>query len=129
MKSIKRALISVSDKKNLKKLLSTLSKHNIEIISTGGTYKQIKELNFECLEISSYTKLPEILNGRVKTLHPKIHAGILSKRTNKIHKKELKKNNFFEIDLVIINFYIRLVKKLSNNLYVSENCDLFGKLG
>ena len=105
MKKIKKALISISDKKSLKNLLKTLSKYKIELISSGGTYKQIKKLKFKCLEVSEYTGSPEILDGRVKTLHPKIHAGILSKRNNKSHKADLTKNNFEEIDLVIVNFY------------------------
>ena len=83
MKKIKRALISVSDKKNLKPLLNVLKKNKVEIISSGGTFKIIKKLKFKCTEISEYTKSPEILGGRVKTLHPKIHAGILNKRNNK----------------------------------------------
>ena len=87
MKKIKKALISVSDKKELKNLLMILAKHKITFISSGGTYKEIKRLKFKCLEVSEYTNSPEILNGRVKTLHPKIHAGILSKRNNKNHKK------------------------------------------
>ena len=89
MKKIKRALISLSNKDKLKKLLSVLVKYKIELISTGGTFKQIKKLKFNCTEISQYTNSPEILEGRVKTLHPKIHAGILSKRNNKFHKKDL----------------------------------------
>ena len=87
MKKIKKALISVSDKRNLKNLLKVLTKHKIELISSGGTYKEIKRLKFKCLEVSEYTNSPEILGGRVKTLHPKIHAGILSKRNNKSHEK------------------------------------------
>ena len=105
MNKIKKALISVSDKKNLKPLLSCLKKNNIKIISSGGTYKEIKKLKFQCLEVSDFTNSPEILEGRVKTLHPKIHAGILNKRKSRIHLKELKKNNFENIDLVIVNFY------------------------
>ena len=105
MKKIKRALISVSDKNNLINLLKVLKKYNIEIISSGGTFKEIRKLKYKCLEVSDYTKSPEILNGRVKTLHPKIHAGILSKRKNKSHQNDLKKYNFKEIDLVIVNFY------------------------
>ena len=105
MKKIKRALISVSDKKNLKLLLNTLKKNNIEIISSGGTYKEIRKLNFKCTEVSEYTNSNEILNGRVKTLHPKIHAGILNKRNNKSHYRDLVKNSIKNIDLVIVNFY------------------------
>ncbi len=105
MKKIKTALISVSDKNNLKPLLKILKKYKIKIISSGGTYKEIKKLKFNCTEVSDFTNSPEILQGRVKTLHPKIHAGILNKRDNKYHLKDLKKNNFENIDLVIVNFY------------------------
>tara|TARA_B100001093_G_scaffold15788_1_gene14478 strand:- start:1504 stop:3039 length:1536 start_codon:yes stop_codon:yes gene_type:complete len=105
MKKIKTALISVSDKNNLKPLLKVLKKFNIKLISSGGTYKQIKKLKFNCIEVSDFTGSNEILEGRVKTLHPKIHAGILNKRNNKSHLKDLKNNNFENIDLVIVNFY------------------------
>ena len=128
MKKIKKALISVSDKKNLKDILKTLTKYKIELISSGGTFKEIKKLKFKCLEVSDYTNSPEILGGRVKTLHPKIHAGILSKRNNKTHKNDLKKNNFEEIDLVIVNFYPfeKTLKKTANHLKIIENIDIGG---
>jgi phosphoribosylaminoimidazolecarboxamide formyltransferase/IMP cyclohydrolase len=128
MKNIKKALISVSDKKNLKNLLKTLTKHKIQLISSGGTYKEIKKLKFKCLEVSEYTGSPEILGGRVKTLHPKIHAGILSKRNNKSHSKDLKNNNFEEIDLVIVNFYPfeKTLEQTSNHLKIIENIDVGG---
>ena len=80
MKKIKSALISVSDKSNLKPLLLSLKKNNIKIISSGGTFRNIKKLKFKCEEISKFTGFNEILDGRVKTLHPKVHGGILSKR-------------------------------------------------
>ena len=83
MKKIKSALISVFDKSKLKPILKILRKNNIRLISSGGTYKKIKKLKFECLEVSDFTGSKEILEGRVKTLHPKIHAGILYKRNNK----------------------------------------------
>ena len=128
MKKIKKALISVSNKKNLKDLLKVLTKHKIELISSGGTYKEIKKLKFKCLEVSEYTGSPEILGGRVKTLHPKIHAGILSKRNNKSHNKDLKNNNFEEIDLVIVNFYPfeKTLEQTSNHLKIIENIDVGG---
>ena len=85
MKKIKKALISVSNKKNLNFLIQTLKKHKIQIVSSGGTYKEIKKLGYNCLEISNYTNSKEILDGRVKTLHPKIYAGILSIRDKKNH--------------------------------------------
>ena len=76
MKKIKQALISVSDKKKLKLILKILNKFKVKIISSGGTYKEIKKLGYKCKEISKFTNSSEILEGRVKTLHPKIHAGI-----------------------------------------------------
>ena len=72
MNKIKTALISVSNKKNIKLILDILKKNKIKIISSGGTYKEIKKLKFKCIEVSEFTNSPEILDGRVKTLHPKI---------------------------------------------------------
>ena len=128
MRKIKKALISVSDKKNLRDLLKILTKYKIELISSGGTYKEIKRLKFECLEVSEYTNSPEILGGRVKTLHPKIHAGILSKRGNKSHNKDLKDNHFEEIDLVIVNFYPfeKTLNTNNNHSKIIEKIDIGG---
>ena len=128
MNKIKTALISVSDKKNLKPLLNILNKNKIKIISSGGTYKEIKKLKFKCLEVSEFSKSPEILEGRVKTLHPKIHAGILNERSNKSHQKEMRKNNFEDIDLVIVNFYPfeNTLKTTSNHNKIIENIDVGG---
>ena len=105
MSKIKTALISLSNKKNLKPLLNILKKYKIKIISSGGTYKEITKLNFKCQEVSEFTNFNEILQGRVKTLHPKIHAGILNNRNKKSHLIDLRNNNFENIDLVIVNFY------------------------
>ena len=128
MKKIKTALISVSDKKNLKSLLNILKKNKIKIISSGGTYREIRRLKFECLEVSKFTNSPEILEGRVKTLHPKIHAGILNKRNNKNHLKDLNNNNFENIDLVIVNFYPfeNTLKNTKNHNKIIENIDVGG---
>ena len=128
MKKIKRALISVSDKKNLKPLLNILKKNKVEIISSGGTYKIIRKLKFNCTEISKYTNSHEILDGRVKTLHPKIHAGILYKRNNKTHLKDLNKNKFKNIDLVIVNFYPfeETLKNTTDHHKIIENIDIGG---
>ena len=128
MKKIKRALISVFDKKNLKNLLKSLKKHKIEIISSGGTYKEIKKLKYNCTEVSDFTGSPEILDGRVKTLHPKIHAGILNKRKKKSHLKDLKSHNFENIDLIIVNFYPfeNTIKKTRNHKKIIENIDVGG---
>ena len=128
MRKIKRAIISLSNKQNLISILKTLKKYKIEIISSGGTYKEIRKLKYKCTEISDYTKFSEILDGRVKTLHPKIHAGILSKRKNKKHKKQLLINKFEEIDLVIVNFYPfeEALKKSKNHSKIIENIDVGG---
>jgi len=125
---IKTALISVSNKKNLKPLLNVLKKNKVKIISSGGTYKEIKKLKFSCIEVSEFTNSPEILEGRVKTLHPKIHAGILNKRDSKLHLKDLRVNNFENIDLVIINFYPfeNTFKNTNNHNKIIENIDVGG---
>ena len=128
MRKIKSALISVSDKSNLESLLQVLKNNKINLISSGGTFKRIQRLKFKCLEISKFTNFNEILNGRVKTLHPKIYAGILNKRNFKSHQIELKKNNFENIDLVIVNFY-PFEKNLvltKNHSKIIENIDIGG---
>ena len=125
---IKTALISLSDKSNLKSLIKNLLKYKIKIISSGGTYKKIKSYGFSCIEVSEFTGFPELLDGRVKTLHPKIHSGILSDRSNKIHKNHLKKQNFEEIDLVICDFYPfeNILKKTNNHKKILESIDIGG---
>ena len=125
---IKRALISLSDKSHISDILMNLKKYKIKLISSGGTYKKIIKLGYNCEEISNYTNFKEMLDGRVKTLHPKIHAGILSIRNNKKHNKELKKNSFEKIDLVIVNFYPfeRVIKKTKNYEKIIENIDIGG---
>jgi len=128
MRKIKRALISLSDKENLKPLLAILKKYNIEVLSSGGTYKEIKKLKFKAIEVSDFTKFPEILDGRVKTLHPKIHGGILNKRSNKKHLRDIKNNNIENIDLVIVNFYPfeKVIKKDLRHENIIENIDIGG---
>ncbi len=127
-KKIKTALISLSDKSNLKPLLNILKKYNIKLISSGGTYKNIKSLKFKCSEVSNFTGFNEILDGRVKTLHPKIHSGILNIRNNRKHQKDLKKNNFENIDLVIVNFYPfeKTLINTNNHKKIIENIDIGG---
>jgi len=128
IRKIKRALISVSDKSELIKILPTLKKFKIEILSSGGTYKYIKKCGYKCIEISNFTNFQEILDGRVKTLHPKIHSGILFKRENKKHLKQMKLQNFTNIDLVIVNFYPfeKTILKTKNENNIIENIDIGG---
>ena len=125
---IKNALISVSNKENLVSLLKTLKKFNINIISSGGTYASIRKLGYQCTELSKYTGFKEMLDGRVKTLHPKIHAGILHDRQNKKHKSEMSKQNFPAIDLIVVNFYPfqKIVLSSKNPKQIIENIDIGG---
>ncbi len=104
-KKIKRAIISVSDKSNLNFILPTLKKYNVEIISSGGTFKKIKSMKYNCVELSKYTGFPEMLDGRVKSLHPKIYAGILNIKKNHSHQIDLKRKRIPNIDLIIVNLY------------------------
>ena len=125
---IKNALISVSDKENLTSLLKILKKFNIKIISSGGTYASIKKLGYECTELSKYTGFKEMLDGRVKTLHPKIHAGILHDRQNRKHQNEMTKKKFPAIDLIVVNFYPfqKIVMNTKNAKSIIENIDIGG---
>ena len=125
---IKNALISISDKENISFLLRIFKKYNIKIISSGGTFKAIKKLGYDCTEISKYTGFKEMLDGRVKTLHPKIHAGILHDRQNKIHKHEMDKQRFPSLDLIVVNFYPfqKIVRHAKNSKNIIENIDIGG---
>ncbi len=116
------ALISVYDKSDLKKICLTLSKYKIGIISTGATANKINSLGFKCTEVSDLTNFKEILDGRVKTLHPKIHASILYKRNNSDHKNNFRKLNFPKIDFVIVNFYP--FSKISDKKNLSKKIDM-----
>lgn len=128
MTKIKKALISVSDKANLDKLISYLDKNQIEVISTGGTCKRIKELTDNVVEVSQYTGFPEIMNGRVKTLNPYIHGGILANRNNAGHTQDLNKNKINTIDLIIVNLYPfeEIVSRETNYNQAIENIDVGG---
>ena len=128
LQKIKNALISVSDKSEILSILQVLKDYNVKIISSGGTHKIIKNLGYKCTEISSYTGFKEMLDGRVKTLHPKIHAGILHDRTNKKHSFEMSKNKFPSLDLIIVNFYPfqKIVTESKNSSKIIENIDVGG---
>ena len=127
LKKVNRALISVSDKSELSNILKVLKKFKVEILSSGGTYKKIKRLGYKSIEISDFTSSPEILDGRVKTLHPKLYGGILFKRNNKKHQKQIKKINIKKIDLVIVNFYpFEEAVKTGNDKKIIENIDIGG---
>ena len=118
---IKRALISVSDKTNLIELAKKLSKLEIELISTGGSAKTLRDEGISVTDVSDYTGFPEIMGGRVKTLHPKIHGGVLSRRDCIEDTEAMLKHNILNIDLVIVNLYPfeEAIKLNPNNI---ENC-------
>ena len=101
--SIQRALISVSDKTGIVEFASQLTQAGVEILSTGGTYKLLKDNNVNVVEVSEYTGFPEMMDGRVKTLHPKVHGGILARRGT--DDAVMQANAIDAIDLVVVNLY------------------------
>ena len=122
----KTALISLSDKTNLEEIVSFLIKKDVKILSTGGTYKAIKEITNKVIEVSEFTGFEEMMDGRVKTLHPKIHAGILARRESDM--KVLEERGYETIDLVIVNLYpfTETIKKGSSFEDAIENIDIGG---
>ena len=128
MAAIKRALISVSDKKGIVKFASALNNVGIKIISTGGTFSELKNANIEVKDVSSVTNFPEILDGRVKTLHPKIHGGLLNIRSNKKHQKTINEQKIENIDLLVVNLYPfeDTIKNKSDYKTCIENIDIGG---
>ena len=105
MSQIKRALISVSDKTGIVEFATNLAKHGVDILSTGGTSKALKDAGLKVTDVSDHTGFPEIMNGRVKTLHPLVHGGILADRDNSEHVKAMTDNDIQAIDIVIVNLY------------------------
>ncbi|MBL7070219.1 MAG: bifunctional phosphoribosylaminoimidazolecarboxamide formyltransferase/IMP cyclohydrolase [Candidatus Omnitrophica bacterium] len=105
MVTIKRALISVSDKTGVLDFAKELNKFGVEILSTGGTAKLLRQNNVEVKDVSEHTGFPEMLDGRVKTLHPNIHGGLLALRDNQEHMETIKKHNIGLIDMVVVNLY------------------------
>ena len=126
---VKRALISVSDKGGLTDFAKELSNLGVEILSTGGTASTLREAGINIEEVSDVTGFPEMLDGRVKTLHPIIHAGILARRDNKKHMDTLKKHGIEHIDLIVCNLYPfeKTIQKTNVNIEeVIENIDIGG---
>ena len=122
----KYALISVSDKKNLEDISRFLINNNFHIISTGGTYTTLKEMNIPVIQISDITNFPEIMDGRVKTLHPNVHAALLAR---KVDQEILNKLKIDRIDVLIVNFYpFESVIKKGNASFEDaiENIDIGG---
>ncbi len=102
---VRRALVSVSDKSGLAHLAAALARHNVEVLSTGGTAKVLREHGVNVKEVAEHTGFPEMLDGRVKTLHPKIHGGLLGRRDFPSHLEQMKAHDIAPIDLVVVNLY------------------------
>lgn len=105
MKKIERALISLTDKSGIEGFAKELQGLGIEILSTGGTAKKLRENGVDVVDVSEFTGFPEMLDGRVKTLHPKVHGGILAQRDNSDHQEQMAKHGLKPIDLVAVNLY------------------------
>jgi phosphoribosylaminoimidazolecarboxamide formyltransferase/IMP cyclohydrolase len=103
--TIKRALLGVSDKTGIAELAAALHRHGVEILSTGGTRAALEKASIAVKPVEEFTGFPEILEGRVKTLHPKIHGGILARRSASVHRAQMREHGLQEIDLVVVNFY------------------------
>lgn len=102
---ITRALCSVSDKNGIVELASCLQRHGVEILSTGGTARTLAHADVEVTPVEDYTGFPEILHGRVKTLHPRIHGGLLYRRDDPSHEQQCRTHGIVPIDLVVVNLY------------------------
>jgi phosphoribosylaminoimidazolecarboxamide formyltransferase / IMP cyclohydrolase len=105
MSKIQRAIISLSDKKGITDFAKDLQSFGVEILSTGGTAKALREAGLKIKDVSEYTGFPEMLDGRVKTLHPKIHGGLLGIRDNPEHAKKMKEHGIQAIDMIVVNLY------------------------
>ena len=125
---VRRALISLSDKSGLAELAAGLARHNIEIISTGGTAAKLREIGAAVRDISDLTGFPEIMDGRVKTLHPKVHGGLLGVRDNPEHAAAMEAHGIAPIDLVVVNLYpfLQTVMSGADRDTIIENIDIGG---
>lgn len=128
LQKISRCLISVSDKTGIVDLAKKLESYGVEIISTGGTYKLIKENKITVKDISEFTGFPEIMDGRVKTLHPNVHGALLGVLDNEKHQKQAQENNISSIDLLIVNLYpfVETVARTDDSEEIIENIDIGG---
>ena len=125
---IKRALLSVSDKAGLADLGAALARHGVELVSTGGTAKALREAGLAVMDISDLTGFPEMMDGRVKTLHPKVHGGLLAVRDNPEHVAAMEAHGIGAIDLVVVNLYpfAQTVAKGASRDEIIENIDIGG---
>src|SRR5919107_2734539 len=125
---ISRALLSVSDKTGLAELGRALARHGVELVSTGGTAKALRDAGLEVRDVSDLTGFPEMMDGRVKTLHPKVHGGLLAVRDNPAHAAAMEEHGIGAIDLVVVNLYpfADTVARGAGREEVIENIDIGG---
>jgi len=125
---IKTALISVSDKSGLENIVHSLQEHGVKIVSTGGTAKAITDMGAEVMDVSTLTNFPEMMGGRVKTLHPNVHGGLLAKRDDKSHVQSQTEHGIEDIDLIIVNLYPfeETINTQENDEICIENIDIGG---
>src|SRR5437868_6649369 len=128
LRIVKRALISVSDKSGLIDFARALAGHGIELVSTGGTAKAIAEAGLKVRDVSDLTGFPEMMDGRVKTLHPKVHGGLLAIRDNTEHAASMRDHGIAPIDLLVVNLYPfeATVEKGASFEECIENIDIGG---
>ncbi len=126
--AIKRALLSVSDKTGVVELASRLAKNGVELVSTGGTAKALREAGLDVLDVSDITGFPEMMDGRVKTLHPKVHGGLLAVRDDPDHAEAMETHEIGAIDLVVVNLYpfVNTVMSGADRDTIIENIDIGG---
>lgn len=105
MRKIQRAIVSVTDKTGVVDFVKSLSRFGVQVLSTGGTARILREAGLSVTDISRHTGFPEMLDGRVKTLHPKVHGGLLGRRDNPEHVKTMEEHGILNIDMVVVNLY------------------------
>lgn len=105
MAKIERAIISLTDKSGIEGFAKELSDLGIELLSTGGTAKKLRDAGLKVMDVSEFTGFPEMLDGRVKTLHPKVHGGVLNQRDNKEHQRQCQEHGLKNIDIIAVNLY------------------------
>jgi phosphoribosylaminoimidazolecarboxamide formyltransferase/IMP cyclohydrolase len=118
MGKVERALISLTDKSGIEGFASELAGLGIELLSTGGTAKKLRDAGLKVMDVSEFTGFPEMLDGRVKTLHPKVHGGILNQRENEDHKRQCAEHGLKNIDIIAVNLYA------FNKTVEDPNCSL-----
>src|SRR4051812_7171136 len=125
---VRRALISLSDKSGLDELAAGLTRHGVEIVSTGGTAAKLRELGSSVRDISELTGFPEMMDGRVKTLHPNVHGGLLGVRDNPEHATAMEEHGIAPIDLVVVNLYpfLKILMSGADRDTIIENIDIGG---